>query len=269
MAFKTLSFSETSKGFPSFYSYEPEWMIGMNNYFYSFSGGNLWRHNDSSVARCNFYGSQYSWTITSVFNTSPLESKIFKTLVLESDAPFSAVCNTDIGAGQDIVINSAWFVQKEGSYFAYIRYDDATAPVSITSYPLRYANGIGKTDIAITGPVNASVVEFPVGVEVNSILSIGDSFYYSLVASAYATLILLGTVTAINRAARQVTVDATAGVVPVLVPAVTDAFFVYIKNRVAESYGALGHYMQFELTSSVTTAAELFAVKSEVMKSNP
>ena len=63
--------------------------------------------------------------------------------------------------------------------------------------------------------------------------------------------------------------NATAGTVPVLGPGVANAFFAYIKNQVAESYGALGHYLVFTLQNSSTTATELFAVESEVMKSNP
>ncbi|QDP59031.1 MAG: putative structural protein [Prokaryotic dsDNA virus sp.] len=269
MAYKTISYSETSEGFPSFYSFQPEWMIGMNNYFYSFNKGNLWRHNADSVNRCNFYGVDNSFSITSVFNQLPVVSKIFKTINLESTVPFSVSCSTDIGNEQNITVTSDEFVQKEGAYFAYLRYTSMTNPVVTTVYPLRYVNGIGKTDITITGPANASVVEFPAGVEVNSILSVGDSFYFSLVATAYATLEFMGTVTAINRANRQVTVDATAGTVPALAPGVTNAFFVYIKNRQAESYGALGHYMNFVLTSSSTSAAELFAVETEYMPSSP
>ena len=269
MAYKTISYSETSEGFPSFYSFQPEWMIGMNNYFYSFNKGNLWRHNADSVNRCNFYGVDNSFSITSVFNQLPVVSKIFKTINLESTVPFSVSCSTDIGNEQNITVTSDEFVQKEGAYFAYLRYTSMTNPVVTTVYPLRYVNGIGKTDITITGPANASVVEFPAGVEVNSILSVGDNFYFSLVATAYATLEFMGTVTAINRATRQVTVDATAGTVPALAPGVTNAFFVYIKNRQAESYGALGHYMNFELTSSSTSAAELFAVETEYMPSSP
>ena len=38
MSFFTLSYSYTTQGWPSFYSYEPDYMVGMNNYFYSFSG---------------------------------------------------------------------------------------------------------------------------------------------------------------------------------------------------------------------------------------
>ena len=31
----TLSYSESSKGWPSFYSFTPEFMIGMNSFFYN------------------------------------------------------------------------------------------------------------------------------------------------------------------------------------------------------------------------------------------
>ena len=106
MAFQTISYSETSDGFPSFYSYNPEWMIGMNNYFYSFSGGDIWRHNSDNVDRCNFYGSQYFFNIISVFNMAPLEAKIFKTITLESNVPMSILGSTDIGNEQNITINS-------------------------------------------------------------------------------------------------------------------------------------------------------------------
>ena len=59
MSFFTLSYSYTTQGWPSFYSYEPDYMVGMNNYFYSFSGGNLYRHNSDSVQRNSFYGSTF------------------------------------------------------------------------------------------------------------------------------------------------------------------------------------------------------------------
>ena len=52
---ETLTYSPDVKGWPSFYSYIPEWMAGMNNYFYSFKGGNLYRHNTNEI-RNQYYG---------------------------------------------------------------------------------------------------------------------------------------------------------------------------------------------------------------------
>ena len=114
----TLTFSETSKGWPSFYSYMPEYMVGMNNYFYSFSGGNIYQHNTNPV-RNNYYGVQSYSEITSVFNEEPVINKVFKTINLESDASWSATVETDLP--NQGFINSEWFEQKEGDWFAFIR----------------------------------------------------------------------------------------------------------------------------------------------------
>ena len=49
----TITYSEAVKGFPSFYSYIPDYIMGMNNYLYTFKGGNLYRHNTNNT-RNNF-----------------------------------------------------------------------------------------------------------------------------------------------------------------------------------------------------------------------
>ena len=72
----TLTYSPQDKGWPSFYSFIPESMVGLNNYFYSFKNGQLYRHN-TNENRANFYNVQYDSTVTSVFNQSPLQNKLF------------------------------------------------------------------------------------------------------------------------------------------------------------------------------------------------
>ena len=61
----------------------------MNNYLYTFKNGQLYRHNTNET-RNNFYGQQFYTTIKSVFNKSPLENKLFKTIELESDDSWDA-----------------------------------------------------------------------------------------------------------------------------------------------------------------------------------
>ena len=80
----TLTYSPPAEGWPSFYSFEPEWIQGMNQYLYTFSGGNIFRHNTNEV-RNNFYGTQFNSTIQSVFNDEPIVNKIFKTLAIEGN----------------------------------------------------------------------------------------------------------------------------------------------------------------------------------------
>ena len=91
----TVSYSENSKGWTSFFSYIPEQMVGMNNFFYSFKGGNIYQHNTNAL-RNNYYGVQYMSQIKSVFNEVPLENKVFKTLNIEGENAWTATLETDL-----------------------------------------------------------------------------------------------------------------------------------------------------------------------------
>lgn len=260
----TLTYSENSKGWPSFYSYLPEYMAGMNNYLYSFSGGNIYQHNTNEV-RNNYYGTQSFSRITSVFNDDPLVNKIFKTVNLEADAAWSASLETDLpNTG---LIDLEWFVQKEGDWFAYIR-SAGGDPAALTEYALRSMNGISQS-LSVTGTANTPIINFATTINIGNIISIGDSLYS--VNPPYTGPTLVGTVTAIEidlvNNINRITVDAT--VAGGAAPTLQDSFILYIKNQEAESHGLLGHYMKFILQNNATIATELFAVESQVVKSNP
>ena len=109
MANYTLTYDDGAQGWVSFYSYNPDWMIGMNNYFYTFKGGNIWRHNTNET-RNNFYGVQYNSKIVSVINDKPLENKLFKTINIEGDDTWDATLQTDIQTTG--FINKEWFEKK-------------------------------------------------------------------------------------------------------------------------------------------------------------
>ena len=266
MSLYTLTYSDGVEGWVSFYSYDPDYMIGMNNYFYTFKGGNLYRHNVNPV-RNQFYGVDYPSTITSVFNDVPLENKFFKTLNLEGDDAWAATMVTDIQNSG--FIQYAWFEKKEQSYFAFVRNDGAT-PADISEYALRSLNGIGRSTNT-SGPANAFVITFSITplVAIGSIVSVGDYLYYSL--PPYDSPVLCGQITAINQnyplGINEIVVDTT--IVGGGTPPINTPYFLYIKNSVAESHGVLGHYCVFELTNNNQDKVELFAVESEVMKSFP
>ena len=65
MAVETISYSVAVKGWTSFHSYKPDWMIGLNNSLYTWKYGQLYKHNTNSV-RNNYYGDQYTSTITPI-----------------------------------------------------------------------------------------------------------------------------------------------------------------------------------------------------------
>jgi hypothetical protein len=250
MAEITLSYSPAVKGWPSFYSFIPEYTQGMNNYLYTFNNGQLYRHNTNTL-RNNFYGVQYNTTIKSVFNKGPLENKLFKTLILESDAAWSATLATDLPQVGSIA--DTYFEKKEGNYFAFIRFLETDINLL-----MRYANGIANvTTVDATTPA-ATTLTFASSVNIGSIISIGDMVYYGSTPS------LGGVVTALN--GQVITIDTT--IAGASAPSNGD-FILYVKNTVAESHGVMGHYCEYELTNTSTSKVELFSVGSESMKSFP
>jgi hypothetical protein len=161
-------------------------------------------------------------------------------------------------------ITNTWFEKKEATFFAFVRNN------SVGELALRSVNGIGKST-QVTGSGAAVIVKFATSplIEIGSIISVGDLFYYSV--SPYTTPVLAGKVTAITvnlpSAVNQVTIDTTISGTTAI--PIQDAFFLYIKSSVAESHGVLGHYCTINLQNTSTSKVELFAVESEVMKSFP
>jgi hypothetical protein len=268
--YNTLTFSTGVGGWPSFYSFNPDWMIGMNQYFYTFKGGNLYRHNVNTLKN-TFY--QPWWTLIgsgssaftptrmhSVFNTSPLENKLFKTINIEGDTAWGAVLETDI---QDSgYIQQGWFEKKEQSFFAFVRNN------SSGELKIRSTSGIGRSYQA---NLAGDTIDFSISplVDLGTIISVGDYLYFMVPPAT--TPVLAGEITQINRNYRlgvnQIVIDTSIpGTTPI---PVQDAYFMYTKNSVAESHGVLGHYCEFILENSSTDKIELFAVESEVMKSFP
>ena len=257
----TLTYDGGAQGWPSFYSYFPDWMIGMNNYFYTFNNGNLYRHNTNEV-RNNFYGVQYTSTVQSVFNEMPLENKLFKTINIEGDAAWGVTLQTDI---QDSgFIEAGWFDEKEASFYAFVR-NSGTVPAQPSEYVLRSLNGIGSSETI----VNAETINFSLDIELDTMMSVGDMMYFLNILTN--TPFLAGQIEEINinpqQGINQVVIDTTtAGSNPIVGQ---ELFFFYIKNSIAESHGVLGHYCVFDIVNTSTTKINLFAVESEVMKSYP
>jgi len=261
----TLTYSEGVKGWPSFYSYNPDFMLGMNNYLYSFSAGNLYRHNTNET-RNNYYGIQHNSQITTVFNQNPLENKIFKSINLESDAAWTATMSSDIQSRG--FINAAWFEKKEGAYFAYIR-KTGTTPALPGEYAYRSAQGIGKTNLWSENS-NILTLNFSVNPLVSiSSVNIGDYIYFS--EGAFTTISFSGQVTnvEINIASGINRIFVNTNFTESVIISEAAPYILALRNTEAEDVGMLGHDLILTLENANTTATELFAVESEVIKSYP
>ena len=238
----TLTFSPSSNGWTSFWSYNPDWMLGLNSSFYTWKLGELYKH-DSNNTRNNFYGINYESKITTVFNEDPTQNKVFKTLDLESTHPWKAVFTTDLSNGEN---DASYFVEKEGSWMTYIRSVAGTND----NHEL-YTQGLGQV-LGLTPPNTIELAS------VDSNISVGDQLYiYNLVLN---TLTPIGAVIS--------STDTTVTFSLITSPAIGN-YIVYIKNNLAESFGLRGYYMQVELSILESSPVELFEVASSVFKSYP
>lgn len=263
----TLTYSEAVEGWPSFYSFYPDWMIGMNNYFYTFKGGNLYRHN-TNVNRNVFYGFYSPSFIQTVINDAPLENKLFKTIDIQGDDVWEVATYSDLPQNTG-KIEASWFEKKEQTYFGFIRSESGANPnTGILNRPQRSLNGIGASVSVVTTPITAIKINFSISplVDIGSIASIGDYVYLGV--NAYYCGIITNIVRDYPNGDNYLIVDTTLPVTGLIPPTQTEYFFL-MKNSEAESHGILGHYMTIQMTNVNTSKVELFTVESEVMKSYP
>jgi len=252
MANYTLSYSPGVEGWPSFYSYYPDFMIGMNQFFYTFKGGNLYRHNVNE-SRNTFYGTFTPSTVRGIINQSPIEKKVFKTIALESNAAWSATLTTDLESG---FIEKSYFQEKEATFFSFIRGVDSAAP----NLSLRSSQGIGSSTSVNSTTTSAVVVTFPF--DVDSMISIDDLVYEF--NSGLNQIAFCGPVT--SRTSDTVTINCSGAgkIVPT-----SGRYLIYVKNQIAESHGLRGDYLDYTVSNDDNFAVELFAIRSDVFKSFP
>jgi len=63
----------------------PSYLFGSDEKLYSFLNNKMWGHNSSSVARCNFYGSQKYPCVKIVTKTAPNEVKVYNSVAIHSN----------------------------------------------------------------------------------------------------------------------------------------------------------------------------------------
>lgn len=246
MANETITYSSGAQGWTSFWSYLPDFMVGINSSFFTMKDGSLYEHN-SNATRGNFYETQYDSSITTIFNQGNTEVKMFKTLELDGNSPWMATTSTDLDNG---TVDSSYFDKKEGSWFAYIRRPDDG------SYDARAIStqGIGVTFGSSFPVPNTITFDF----NIQSSVAVGDKVY----RINNGSLELLGSV--LVHSQRSITMNNLSGV-----SAVFGDVIVIVKNSQAESYGSRGYHMEVTLTNDSSSEVELFAVTSQIFKSYP
>lgn len=251
MVIDTLTFSDKSEGWTSKWTYRPEWMIGLNNTFYTFKGGNLFQH-DTNTQRTVFYGDTAYYSISTIINQSPTEIKMFKTLALDSTLALDVTGYTDL---DQMEMDISQFVNKEGEWYSYIR-----RPINQLNYDLVSTQGVGIAS-SVTG-TNTILIDG----EIDNINQ-GDLIYkanYNTATSEISNVLLVGTVVSISGSTIVTTSFTNAPV--------GGNYILAAKQSSVESYGSRGYFLDLTLSRSGSEAQidnELFAVSTSVFKSFP
>ena len=256
----TVTYGPSVKGWTSFHSYTPDWMVGMNSNFYSFYQGKPWKHHTNAV-RNQYYGAASAPSkVQFVFNDAPIETKMFKTIELEGTKSWKAEMTSDLHSG---LIEAEYFVPKEGVFYANTRRTVETGlGVDFSQISTQGLGDCSSTDFV--GTTLTIFFTFPATVGLNPIVDIGDIAYFD---DGTGTLAEIGPIQSIS----EPDVFGSGFIViknPAATPIATNFIFA-AKNSVAESYGLRGHYNDVTLTNTDTTVVDLFAASSEIFKSYP
>jgi hypothetical protein len=231
-------------GWTSFHSYKPEWMVSLNNKFFTFKAGELYQHHVEEYARNVYYNVFSPSKVSAIFGQSSTEIKNFKTLALYGNSTWRATLKAFRDSSSDFAISTLYendFIKKEGVRRAYIRRnEDSNDFSSKSTYGLgRVADIVGNT-ITFTAALS-------------SIVSVGDDIYKGTD--------LVGKI--ISRTPNSVTLN---NVLAVINPA--DFLFGKKNGRIAG--GALrGYALRVDMENHNQFKAELSSISTEVFKSNP
>jgi len=114
----TVGFNEAKNAYTSFYSFTPEWAISAENTIVTWYNGGLYLHD--SATKNNFYGTQYSSSISFVFNKDNIIKKTFDYVTLDASDYWLSSTNGDINTslGQSSNLVQGDYEIHEGLYHA-------------------------------------------------------------------------------------------------------------------------------------------------------
>jgi len=132
----TLTFDESNNGWSSFKSFIKESGLSLNNKYFTFKNGILYRHHSDEALRNNFYNEQYESSVTSLINMQANAIKSFNTVNYEGSQA-EVIKDLSDSNYRNIVPLSGWsvesiktdqqegeveeFIEKEGKWFNNIK----------------------------------------------------------------------------------------------------------------------------------------------------
>lgn len=244
----TLTYDEKVKGWTSFHSFIPDYMIGMNSNFFSFKNGDLYIHHSPNVNRNNYYGVDYSSKLSLIFNDNPSDIKELQAISLEGNNSWEALIRAYISNVDDFnqsTIKGAEFVKKEGIWYAYARRNEnINQEDSKSMYGIGSIVEIDGLIVKINGDSDLIIIgdDLIRGQDMTVVGKISNYFYDY---SENCTVLTLDSITGL------LVGDFVAG----------------RKDARIEGGSLRGYSIRVDLETNNTEKVELFAVNAEVMKS--
>jgi hypothetical protein len=124
----TFAFNEEANVFSTFYSFKPDYMLGINVGIVTFKSGALYIHNTNSTYN-NFYGSQAYTEAQVMVNLDPSKKKVLQAIAMETDTPWDLVTITT-PQGQSTHLIEANFEDHEDYQYSEIKMDENTPNVT-------------------------------------------------------------------------------------------------------------------------------------------
>ena len=266
----TLAFDEAVKGWTSEFTFLPDAGLSLNNNFYTFHNGRIWRHNSQTADRNTFYGVTSDTEITFVFNELPTIVKNFKNIGFEGtpsvtdpdgtgELGWSASLETNIEKG---VVNVQDFVTKEGKNYSWIQGEDLGFMPDLKSAAV---GGIGSASVTTTERPNNDVNLPPTGgtltfSKIPGALGVGDIIYSTDAPDALPQVV--GVVTGIRNGVVTWTKSGTNNADNQNNAPTTSEFYLYAKPN-SDKSGIIGYYSIVTMTNNKSSdEIELFSVNT-------
>lgn len=120
---RSLGFSEKAKRWISFFDYDPEYFVSINNNLASVRDSALWIHQEG-IDRNKFYDEAKSSSITFSFVDSNDSPKIFQNMAVSSNKKWSMTGKTPEGKSTRLSLNN--FILKDNMFYANILRNENT-----------------------------------------------------------------------------------------------------------------------------------------------
>lgn len=241
---RTLTHDERVQGWTSFHSFLPDWMIGMNNRFFTFKGGNLFLHHSRDTARNNYYGVQYPTKISVMVNDNPSDIKFFKAMSTEGNTRWNVVITGYISSLEDFnrsSLTAADFVKKEGVFYSNFFRNEQTDRSSKSNY------GIGVVESFVGADQLLLSMDLPFSLAVGDTILNVDEEVVGMVLDVIQPRTIQLSAPPVNLSPGD--------------------FVLGVKDSRVEGGEIRGYTARIDLENDSNTKSELFAVNAEIAKS--